>query len=257
MMILGRTLATNTPPTKETNMEKSYQNNIKKLRTELHLTQKQLADEINVSRDCIVQWENNSDRLPALDKLILLADKYNVTIDYLIGRSDCTSVENEYIQQVTGLSDSAINALRDFKKSDSAGIKHVIDSVKHDKQPTHPLYALEIINFFLTSKHFKKFLSHFRNLSSDTYNVPIVIDGKNYKILSSNQNDTGNFLYFGCNPNNPADNISVQIDEDFRKEISRKLLYNSLNDISADYQKSQEDFKQEIIKSFRKKKSHK
>lgn len=241
-------------------MKKSDKSNIQirliELRDKKGFSQEKLAEKLGVNRTTVIDWENK-DRKIDLTNIIALADLYGVSVDYLLCRSDFTQDGNEYISSVTGLSDSAINALRDFKKNDSAGIKHVIDSLKRGKQPTHPLYALEIINFFLTSKHLKKFIEHFRNLSSDTYNVPIVIDGNNYKILSSNQNGTGTFLHFGCNPDNPADNISIQIDEDFRKEISRKLLYNSLNDISADYQKSLEDYWQELIKSFSEKKSHK
>ncbi len=235
-----------------------FQQRLIALRKEKGFSQDVLAEKVGVGRDTVITWENGYikdgiryDISLDLDNLIALADVLQVSVDYLLCRSDFTHDGNEYISSVTGLSDSAINALRDFKKNDSAGNKQVIDSLKRGKQPKHPLYALEIINFFLTSKHFKKFLAHFRNLSSDTYNVPIVNDGNNYKILSSNQNDSDDFLYFGCNPDNPADNISVRIDEDFRKEISRKLLHNCLNDISTDYQKSQEDYQQEIIKSFR------
>lgn len=236
-----------------------FQQRLTDLRKQKKFNQEQLSEVLNVGRDTVIAWENGiikgkenrEDIFPSVNNLVALSDVLGVSTDYLLGRSDYTKVENKDISNIVGLSDNAINVLRDFKQSDSAGTKQVIDSLKHGKQPKHPLYALEIINFFLTSKHFKKFLAHFRNLSSDTYNVPIVNDGNNFKILPSYQCDNGDFLYFGCNPDYPADNISIQIDEDFRKEISRKLLHNCLNDISTDYQKSQEDYQQEIIKSFR------
>ena len=81
--------------------------------------QKDVAKELGVSRDCIVQWENDDTRQPALDKLILLADYYHVSLDYLHGRSCCRSVDNEYIRQQLGLSDQAINQLKAYNAHDS------------------------------------------------------------------------------------------------------------------------------------------
>lgn len=52
------------------------------LRKEKNLSQAELADALNVSRQSVSLWENGS-TVPALDKLQFLAEFYGVTLDEL------------------------------------------------------------------------------------------------------------------------------------------------------------------------------
>ena len=56
---------------------------IYKLRTEKNLSQGNLAEMLNVSRQSISKWENNS-AVPELDKLIKLSEIFAVSIDELV-----------------------------------------------------------------------------------------------------------------------------------------------------------------------------
>lgn len=58
--------------------------NIYRLRTERSLSQGDLADMLDVSRQSVSKWENNS-AVPELDKLIRLAQIFSVTLDELTG----------------------------------------------------------------------------------------------------------------------------------------------------------------------------
>lgn len=60
---------------------------IKQLRISQGMTQKQLADVLKVSEVSLQRFEYGSAR-PSLDTLIALADYFNVSLDYLVGRSD-------------------------------------------------------------------------------------------------------------------------------------------------------------------------
>ena len=60
---------------------------IKQLRKSQKITQKQLADYLNISIINIQRFEYGS-RRPSLDNLIALADYFNVSLDYLVGRTD-------------------------------------------------------------------------------------------------------------------------------------------------------------------------
>ena len=53
------------------------------LRKEKGLSQEDLAQELNVSRQAVSKWENN-DAYPELDKIILVSQMFNVSLDYLI-----------------------------------------------------------------------------------------------------------------------------------------------------------------------------
>lgn len=65
----------------------SFSLRIVSLRREHNITQKQLAKAINVSEIAIQNYESER-RKPAFDVLISLADYFDVSLDYLVGRSD-------------------------------------------------------------------------------------------------------------------------------------------------------------------------
>jgi XRE family transcriptional regulator len=60
---------------------------LKSLRKSKNITQKQLALAIGVTERGIQQYELG-ERKPSYDVLISLADFFNVSLDFLVGRSD-------------------------------------------------------------------------------------------------------------------------------------------------------------------------
>lgn len=65
----------------------NFGEHLKELRKSRNITQKQLASAINASERGIQNYELNQ-RKPTYDALLSLADYFNVSIDYLVGRAD-------------------------------------------------------------------------------------------------------------------------------------------------------------------------
>lgn len=63
------------------------QNNLRKLRKQHNLTQIALQMKTGIDQSLISKFETG-ERVPPTDALIILADFYNVSIDYLLGRTD-------------------------------------------------------------------------------------------------------------------------------------------------------------------------
>lgn len=59
--------------------------NLKKLRNERGISQRDLADIIMVSQQSINKYENHNVE-PDIDTLIKMADYFDVSLDYLVGR---------------------------------------------------------------------------------------------------------------------------------------------------------------------------
>lgn len=57
------------------------------LRREHGLSAKEAAKKANYSYRTMISWEEGKYR-PSLDALVIMADLYNVTLDYLVGRSE-------------------------------------------------------------------------------------------------------------------------------------------------------------------------
>lgn len=68
-------------------------NNMKKIRESLNLTQVKVANDLKLSRQVYNFYENGK-RNPDMQTLIKIADYYNVSIDYLLGRTNVIKPEN-------------------------------------------------------------------------------------------------------------------------------------------------------------------
>lgn len=67
------------------------------LRSEKKLSQREVAKIFNVSQGTYNNWENSRTQ-PSLEQLIALADFFEVSVDYLIGRTDCYHEHIEHTQ---------------------------------------------------------------------------------------------------------------------------------------------------------------
>lgn len=65
----------------------TFEERVLALRTEKHITQQALADYLNVSRWSIHNYEAGKNR-PDYEGLLMLADYFEVSLDYLTGRKD-------------------------------------------------------------------------------------------------------------------------------------------------------------------------
>lgn len=64
--------------------------NIYSLRTARSMSQGDLANALDVSRQSVSKWENNS-AVPELDKLMKMSELFGVTLDELVGKSAATA----------------------------------------------------------------------------------------------------------------------------------------------------------------------
>ena len=79
--------------------------NIKSLRNQLGINQVELAKRLNVSKQCVSNWENDNIQ-PSVDMLIKIADFFKVSTDYLLGRESKKQID------VTGITDEQCAHIR-------------------------------------------------------------------------------------------------------------------------------------------------
>ncbi len=71
----------------------SIETRLKDLRLEKNITQKELAEKLNINRVQYNQYENNYCNIP-IKNLILISSFYNVSIDYLLGFTNNVNYKN-------------------------------------------------------------------------------------------------------------------------------------------------------------------
>ena len=74
----------------------AFSNRLKELRTGRSLSQEQLAEQIDVSRQVITKWENGSGA-PKIENLIALARYFGISVDSLLGIEDVPPEEGAEI----------------------------------------------------------------------------------------------------------------------------------------------------------------
>lgn len=105
-------------------MNSTFAQRLKELRTGNKISQAKLAERLNMSQSGLSNWETG-DNQPDTGSLLRLADIFEVTVDYLIGRSDIKDrplIDSEIASKIallSPISQEAINTLIDelIKKS--------------------------------------------------------------------------------------------------------------------------------------------
>lgn len=102
---------------------------IKHLRKEMNLLQKDLAEKLNLTQQTISLYESEK-RQPDYETLQKIADFFNVSIDYLLGRTDEKKIildsvndasieyyaDNKIIKDINGLSPESKKDLEEYIK---------------------------------------------------------------------------------------------------------------------------------------------
>ncbi len=71
-----------------------FKEKLKLIRKEKNITQEQLAEMLNVSRQAVSKWEQGIG-YPETEKLILISQKLDVSIDYLLNEKENVKIKDE------------------------------------------------------------------------------------------------------------------------------------------------------------------
>ena len=128
----------------------NFHNIFKQLRMASGLTQVEMAEKLGISRSTIGMYETGA-REPDFEILELIADLFNVDIDYLLGRTDKTTLLPETVGHYY-LNDDArdlaqfmfenpeykvlFDASRKVKKEDIEFVKQFMDRMRGDENDT-------------------------------------------------------------------------------------------------------------------------
>ena len=104
-----------------------FAENLKKLRKNKGLTQVQFAQIFNISSGTIAMWETNK-RIPDTSMLIKIAEFFNVTVDYLLGKYNTSS--DEKIKDPAEDDQDLVILNRNAKKLPPENRKLLIDMAK-------------------------------------------------------------------------------------------------------------------------------
>ena len=95
-----------------------FKDKLQRIRKDLRLSQEDLAEKLDISRQAIAKWETGQ-AYPEIDNLIKLSNLFQITIDRLI--KDNGNCEYSILKEVSHRGDDFVNFLCDAKKMTYAG----------------------------------------------------------------------------------------------------------------------------------------
>lgn len=227
---------------------KMWYSNLELLRREKGITQKELADLLGISTKTYRDYELQK-VLPRTDILIKLSDYFDVTTDYILGRSVCRSLDNEYIHAKTGLDDNAIDVLTLWNKYDTIP-ENPLNEDGSFAFETQQENVINILNkLFQTRMEFYQLLyeinglfnaqSYYPYFFTDTYDCVFPQTEqdnikKNGKVIP--------FLNLSKTKGIQDDTYGIELDEDFFENVALQGITKQLT-VIKEYLKKQKNKK--------------
>lgn len=192
---------------------------IKYVRTNLKISQQELADKVDKQRTEITMFETGA-RIPDIDTIIKIAKILNITTDYILGLSEVLehNTTSIAINKLTGLSNEAIHVLIELNQ-----IKE-----KYNLLPT--------INYLIEQEDINK--------DNDNYVI-----GKIHRYFTTNVN-SDEMIYVTKDTIKKINDFKTMNDRliETRKTISTGKIVNDV--LLKDIQSSIENSKKEYIKDY-------
>lgn len=158
------------------------------------ISKQQLADAIGVSRQAISQYCDGS-TIPNAEKLFKIAEYFDVSLDYLTGRTKNTTIDEElkFVCNYTGLNEKTVTMLKE-----SAYNANVFSNIDSNIDFIYNLHKM--VNLMFSDEHFVMlFCSDFINYIDEESNkkrfnslfaqgnIPIGLDFSNLFLIGMQQ----------------------------------------------------------------------
>ena len=218
-------------------------NRIVKLRKDFGYNQTEVAQKIG----CVLKTYQNYEQgrnFPTLEYATNLSELYNVSIDYLLGKSDYESVDNESIGKIIGLNNTSIETLKLLNTNNGT------TQAGHNEIDTLNTLLSDILCTM-------KFLGGLQDFLNVRYKIPVYHSEKN--VLTNNYSDNqqsqsinnvrmpdyivpsdpldvvknskGDDVYMltlAQNKNTPYDNYQIPLTTDFFESVALKTIEKSI-----------------------------
>lgn len=106
----------------DVHMKQQFGDRLRQLRTERNITQEELGKALNSNKSSISHYESNR-RLPDANTISRFAEFFNVTVDYILGRSDIRTAEQPNTDECE----------IEYKEASQEQVYHTIKKVLVDK----------------------------------------------------------------------------------------------------------------------------
>ena len=142
------------------------------LRKERYFSQRDCAKALGVNATRYNRWENGAN-MPDFENIRHIAEHFNTSVEYLLGRTDARNVENQVVANDLKLSDKSIWVIQQM-----AGQKLKSSSKRGDNLPDDERMAIDVFNAVAETNGFPFLIRELGFLSD-----PSIINWPNFKYI--------------------------------------------------------------------------
>ena len=102
---------------------------LKEVREKANMSQKELADKLSVSQSTVGNWESGM-REPNFDTIKKIAEFFDVTVDYLLGRTDDPKYSNPLDKELEGVDFALWGEIKDLNDAQK---QDILDYIRFKK----------------------------------------------------------------------------------------------------------------------------
>jgi len=179
--------------------------------------------------------------LPKLETICVIADIYGVSVDYLLGRTQYTSVSNELIGNELHLSDRAIQGIRKINEDTDQKINMYGMAYSHGYNLTLNGTSKGTLDFLLSNDTFIRFMENFSDYCFPSFTVPVSYDENTGEYVAQNKSEYTYsdklklwYLNVASSENNPNDIMPIVLDTEFFERVAMDKITNNINSLKKD-----------------------
>ncbi len=230
----------------------TFRERIEKIRTDNGLNQKDFCDKIGITPRQYQAWIHGTFNsasgktnytLPSDNTLCDICEAFGVSIDYLYGRTDYLTANNEMISKELLISDKAIENIKANRKHFAMYdymlvAQHFFSGGKVDRTP-QAFEHQNAFSDFLESDYLTDFIVALKELFHSEYRIPVhfVPGGVGWVQNENHINGITPSITLARNSENLSDNMDIIIDNDFLKSVYLNRLETILNDMKQEHDK--------------------
>ena len=159
-----------------------FPSRLRQLMDERKASQQEVEDSVGISRQAVAQWKDGK-TIPDAYNFQKVSEFFGVPYDYMLGKSDSRVHENMLLSESLGLSDGAIEAIRNMRVGEST-----------DADDNEYVSRAEIVSNILESPQFQTAIGYLRDaaLAHRDFSERMIVDGsgETYEALGMGTEDS-------------------------------------------------------------------
>ena len=169
---------------------KPFPKTLRSLLEETNTTQLKLAEAIGIKRQTISSY-TLGETLPDIETFKKISDYFQVTSDYLLGKTKNKTYENAEIGAIIGLSDEAIEILQSYTRDRYYGLLSLTSDIITHRLFERLVYLFQTLRYAVISLEHNGMIDELSKENEELYQSTIktlksltLMEGKQFEMLS-------------------------------------------------------------------------